>query len=283
MRLAQSTAVYFNHSLAFAIRDLHRLGYDGVEIWGGRPHMYLHDLDAEISSLRSLCEALRMPVCNFIPAQYRYPSILCSANEHVRKESVNYIRGAIENAAAMNSPSLSVCPGMVLMDGDRATGWRLLYRSLREIEELAAERSIQLLIEPAHRFESNVIATVEECLRMLEQLRSERFGILLDTGHLHLNGEAWADVLRKCRGIPLHIHVDDNRGDFDSHLVPGQGTVDFISVFRELRTSGYNGFLSVELGPLYSLDPGSACRDSREALERMMTMFGMQDVTDSRC
>ena len=269
MKLAQSSAVYFNHSLAFALRDLHRLGYAGVEIWGGRPHMYRHDLDDEIDALRRLCDELGLVVCNFIPAQYRYPSILCSANEKVRKESVEYIKDALDNAFRMRSPSVSVCPGMTLLDGDRDQGWRQLHRSLKEIEAYAAERAMLVLIEPGHRFESNLIAKIEDCLRMLEELRSERFGILLDTGHVYLNGESFDEVLRQCRGIPLHIHLDDNRGDFDSHFVPGCGTIDFRAFFRALKAVDYSGFLSVELGALYNLDPTSACRQSRAVLETM--------------
>jgi len=273
MKLAQTSAVYFNYSLSFTISDLHRLGYQGVEIWGGRPHMYRHDLDAELDSLRKLCEDLGMIVCNFIPAQFRYPSILCSSNGQVRKDSVDYIRTAIDNAFAMHSPSISVCPGMTLLDGDRREGWRMLYRSLKEIEAYAADRSMLVLIEPAHRFESNLIAKIDDCLRMLEELRSERFGILLDCGHVYLNGEPFCHVLRKCQGFPLHVHVDDNRGDFDSHLVPGAGTVDFPSLFQGLKAIGYTGFISVELGALYNLDPTSACRQSRAALETLMAHY----------
>ena len=38
-------------------------------------------------------DKLNMKVCNFIPAQFRYPSILCSENEHIRKESVVFHQG----------------------------------------------------------------------------------------------------------------------------------------------------------------------------------------------
>jgi sugar phosphate isomerase/epimerase len=71
----------------------------------------------------------------------------------------------------------------------------------------------------------------------------------------------------------LHIHLDDNRGDFDSHLVPGRGSIDFAALFRALSESGYDGFASVELGPVYNLEPGSACRDSREALMSIMAQY----------
>jgi len=35
MRFSQSSAVYFNHSIKYAIQNLHDLGYKGIEILGG--------------------------------------------------------------------------------------------------------------------------------------------------------------------------------------------------------------------------------------------------------
>ena len=47
MKFSQSSFVYLNYPLQEAIRRLHQYGYQGVEIWGGRPHAYRHDLDDE--------------------------------------------------------------------------------------------------------------------------------------------------------------------------------------------------------------------------------------------
>lgn len=78
MQFAQSSVIYLNYSLQFAIKDLHDIGYQGIEIWGGRPHMYRHDLDEQMDDIIGLLKKLNMKVCNFIPAQFHYPSILCS-------------------------------------------------------------------------------------------------------------------------------------------------------------------------------------------------------------
>ena len=56
MKFAQSSAVYYNYSLKYAIQDLGRIGYDGIEIWGGRPHMYRQDLDEQLTDILSLLE-----------------------------------------------------------------------------------------------------------------------------------------------------------------------------------------------------------------------------------
>ena len=271
MRFAESSMVYYNYSLEFAIRDLHDLGYDGIEIWAGRPHLYRSDLDDEIEKLRDLLDAYGMEICNLIPAQFRYPSVLCSDNESVRKDSVAYIKTAADNASKIGSPSISLCPGMALFDRDISAGWKQLVKSFREIEEYVRDRDLLLLIEPAHRFESNLIRTVDECIAMIEELKSDRFGILLDTGHCLINGESFREIVPRCRDYPLHIHIDDNCGESDSHLVPGEGSVDFAALAESLDSIGFQGFVSAELGMAYIMDPHAA---GKQALQKLREMFG---------
>ena len=42
--MSQSTFVYFYYPLKEAEKRRAEAGYDGVEIWGGRPHAYGDDL-----------------------------------------------------------------------------------------------------------------------------------------------------------------------------------------------------------------------------------------------
>jgi len=269
MKYAQSSAVFFNYSLRHAITALGRMGYDGIEIWGGRPHMYRHDLDEQIDELRSLIDRNGLEACNFIPAQFRYPSLLCSENETVRKDSVEYIKSAIDNAKKIGAPTVHLCGGMVAWDEDLERGRRCLLRSFGELAEYVDKvDGPDLLIEPAHRFESNLILTIDDGLGMIDELESDRFGILLDTGHCHVNGEDLSSAVLKCRGVPLHIHIDDNNGDFDSHLIPGRGTIDFGALRKALSEIGYDGYVSAELGGMYIMDPVSACEETLDYFRR---------------
>ena len=271
MKFAQSSAVYFNYSLQYAIRDLAELGYQGIEIWGGRPHMYRGDLDEQMDEIRALLERHKLEVCNFIPAQFRYPSLLCSDNEKIRRDSVAYIKTAMDNAVKAGSPSVSLCPGMVVFDHDVKKGWQQLVKSFREIGEYNADVKLNLLIEPAHRFETNLILTVEDGLRMIDELKSDRFGILLDTGHAHVNGEDFAKVVPLCKGLPFHIHIDDNDGSSDQHKMPGEGGVDFSSLADALEKIDYRGFISAELGTAYIMEPAEACQKTLANLRRMFS------------
>ena len=268
MKFAQSSAVYFNYSLQHAVRRLAKIGYTGIEIWGGRPHMYRHDLDSQLADIRKTLDDNQISVCNVIPAQFRYPSLLCSDNEEVRRDSIRYIADAMRNARLLGSPSVSLCPGMLPWDRDIKVGRAQLLKSLRELDELNRAYGLMLLVEPAHRFESNLICTIEECVEVLDQVQSENFGILLDVGHAHVNGEDMAHAIGLASRYPLHLHLDDNDGSGDSHLIPGKGTIDFPAVAASLRERNYSGFVSVELGHQYAMDPDAACSETLEALRR---------------
>ncbi|MBI4789967.1 MAG: sugar phosphate isomerase/epimerase [Chloroflexi bacterium] len=272
MRLAQSSFVYFNHSLQDAIRRLHQFGYEGIEIWGGRPHMYRHDLDAELDSIKQLLDEFEMTVPNFIPAQFRYPSILSSSNEAVRRDSVRYIEDAIDNALRLGAPSVSLCAGMTLHGESVEKGWAQLRQSIVELLDYTDKTDLRLLIEPAHHWESTLILTVRDGLRMIREIGSERLGICLDTGHANVNGEDLAQAVAMLNGVPLHIHVDDNNGDSDTHAIPGEGSISFAPFVQALKAINYQGFVSAELGFQYTLEPDAAVQKTREALSEMFAV-----------
>lgn len=258
VKFAQSSFVYHNYSLQYAIRSLGQLGYDGIAVWGGRPHMYRQDLHAHLPEIRDLLARYRLAACHVIPAQFRYPSLLSSTNEKVRRDSVRYIMDNADNALLLGAPSVHICAGFSPFDEPRERGWEQLRRSLRDILEYTRGTGLHIYIEPAHRFESNQILTLNDGLRMIREIDDPQLGILLDTGHLHVNGEDLAEGVAKLGRLLGHIDLDDNDGSADSHLMPGQGTIDFGPFVAALTRSGYSGYVAVELGMAYAFDPEPA-------------------------
>lgn len=273
MRFSQSSFVYFNYSLQEAIRRLHKYGYQGVEVWGGRPHAYRKDLDDEMDEIVALLDHFEMTVPNFIPAQFRYPSVLCSLNETVRSDSVRYIQDAIDNALRLGAPYVSLCPGMTLFGEDLDKGWAQLRKSFLELLDYTEGMDLVLLIEPAHKAESTLILTVEDGLRMIEDIGSERLGILLDTGHANVNGEDLTTVVASLKDVPFHIHIDDNHGDSDAHMIPGDGSIDFGPLVKALGEINYQGFVSAELGFQYTLDPDPVVEKTCAVLRKLFEVF----------
>jgi protein FrlC len=172
-----------------------------------------------------------------------------------KNDTQHQLQDAIDNALRLGAPYLSLCPGMTLFGQD-----------LDEGLDYTEGKNPALLIEPAHEAESTLILTVADGLRMIDEIGSERLGILLDTGHANVNGEDLAAAVRSLKDVPLHIHIDDNHGDSDAHLVPGEGTIDFQPFVQALKEIDYQGFVSGELGFGYTLDPDTAVVETYDVL-----------------
>jgi sugar phosphate isomerase/epimerase len=71
-------------------------------------------------------------------------------------------------------------------------------------------------------------------------------GVCLDTGHVAL-GRSWRRFAELCDGRLVHIHASDNHGQYDDHLVPGAGTIDWPEIAATLRAMGFGGWVMLEL------------------------------------
>jgi len=158
---------------------------------------------------------------------------------------------------------------MVPWDRELETGRKKLMKSFRELSAINKDYGLRLLIEPAHRFETNLILTVEDCVRIIDELADPAFGILLDVGHCNVNGEDLVNAVKLASQYPLHIHLDDNMGDADTHLDIGEGKIDFKYLKEGLDAVGYSGFLTIELGTKYIMEPEKACRAGLEKLHKL--------------
>ena len=269
MKLSISTKLYFNYTLQETIRRVAGHGYPGIEIWGGRPHAYYRDMDNEsITLITRELERSGLEISGFIPAQFGYPTSLCSPVKSIREDSVEYLKRSIDTSLALGCKKVSLCPGRTLYSQGYANGIRQLTHSLDELVDYSLSKDVLLLLEPAHMYESDLVLTVEHGARLIEDRKYSNMGIALDTGHCHVNRESLVDsllILRE-KNIPVHIHLDDNNGQSDQHKIPGEGTICFIPFFRVLKETGYDGYLTVELGFDYTTDPDSAAYKSQKVV-----------------
>lgn len=271
MKLSISTAVYYRYSLVESIKRIAELGYDAVEIWGGRPHAYPEDMsDLKINEIKKCISEYNLKISGLIPAQFRYPTNLSIEDKKMREASIFYINQAIDVADRLGIRYISVCPGFTLFGQSRELGFNLFKDSLYKILEHAAKfNDIEILIEPAHRFETDIIIFIEDSLRLLKEMNKSNLGLVLDTGHINVNKESFSDAVRLLRNYIKHIHMDDNHGYNDDHLIPGEGNINFEKVILDLKKINYKGFLTVELGFGYTIDPDKAVYQSLKYLNKI--------------
>ena len=44
------------------------------------------------------------------------------------------------------------------------------------------------------------------------------------------------------------VRLNDNTGEYEIHLIPGEGTIDFADLFAQLNGRGYDGWFSLGFG-----------------------------------
>lgn len=93
-------------------------------------------------------------------------------------------------------------------------------------------------------------------------------GVCVDTGHAAL-GRHWDRFLDLVGDRLIHVHASDNRGEFDDHLPPGDGSIDWRHVRETLGRIDFEGWIVLEVscpgGPLDEYI-GGALRRLRELL-----------------
>jgi sugar phosphate isomerase/epimerase len=103
-----------------------------------------------------------------------------------------------------------------------------------------------------------------------EDVEGGEAGICLDFGHAHLDGDL-VDTIDIVSEHLAAVHVHDNQGRVDDHLLPFEGTIDWPGALTGIQKVGYDGPLVLEIegrGP--SRDVLKKARRARERMERLM-------------
>jgi sugar phosphate isomerase/epimerase len=119
-----------------------------------------------------------------------------------------------------------------------------------------ADSGVTLCLEPLAPPEADFINTCAEAIEILDRLNHPSFALHLDVKAMSSEGTLVPELIRRHAARTGHFHANDTnlRG-------PGFGSVDFVPIFRALRTNGYSGWVSVEVFD-YSPDPETIARES---------------------
>ncbi len=275
IRMSATTSLLKYYPLPEALRTIAEAGYQGVELWGGLPHGYPLDfyvgdrLDQDIiERTKGLLKASGLERVLFLPEQCFYPvNFLVEEappfdGARLRRRSIEYFERAIEVAGALEFPKMLITTPFW---GWKRSGDHFRHSYDKPLDAVAevignlvehAERhDVELILEPLTHLETTGVETLDDLVHVLDAVGSSSLAAMVDTGHVHVTASKLGiDSLTYFRrhvdllGPRLkHLHINDNLGDTDAHLLPGEGTFDFAGAYACLRESGYGGFLSAEL------------------------------------
>ena len=118
--------------------------------------------------------------------------------------------------------------------GERDQVQNLVVRRLRNILEMGEQCGVPVLIENVGlRTKQNLLFDLPEFMALLDLFPEA--GVLLDTGHAHVNGWDLAKVVKDLGSRLKACHVHDNSGKGDEHLPVGQGTIAWGAYFAAVK------------------------------------------------
>jgi len=113
--------------------------------------------------------------------------------------------------------------------------------SLARIEPHVRAREVPLLIEATNRYESAVANALADTASLIRGFGNPYLRILPDTFHMNIEERSLFGSLVAQRGLYDSVHISDN-----NRLFPGLGGLDFRSILRFLRDSGFEGGVAIE-------------------------------------
>jgi sugar phosphate isomerase/epimerase len=119
-----------------------------------------------------------------------------------------------------------------------------------------ADCGVKLCLEPLSPPEAVFINTCAEAVELLDRLNHPNFLLHLDVKAMSTEDTPAPELIRKYASRLGHFHANDanQRG-------PGFGNTDFVPIFRALKESGYDGWVSVEVFD-FSPDAETIARES---------------------
>ena len=133
-------------------------------------------------------------------------------------------------------------------------------KRIGEIIEIAQQKNVKLAFEN--------LSTLEHLDAVFERFDSPHVGFCYDSGHENYKYPD-QDCLALYGDKLLALHINDNIGDGDIHILPFDGTVDWNAKMQKLKKCKEVGYLALEAGYCWDHPKSAAYRklSAKEYLE----------------
>ena len=282
-RFAFSTNAYSRHTLKRAVKRIAKIGFKGVEILADKPHAWLDNFGPrEVSRLQKQLENLDLFVSNInancttgfwtdAPSEPLFEPSLIARTKTLREWRIAYTKKALRLGKELGAHNVSITSGKALNGVPPEKAQKLLEEGLSRLLEEAEHLQQRLSIECEPGL---FIERTPELKALLATFNSPWLGANLDLGHVDVMGEDPCHAIRQLKGRIFNLHLEDIRAHKHYHRIPGDGDIDFRSIFRELDNIEYTGPLTWEL---YTCDeaPDEACSRTFKYVRTLLLERGL--------
>ncbi len=223
-------------------------------------------IDTRIDIAPNALERFTEPVCTAIRERCADAGVtlglhtlsavnIAEVSPFLRDATDAYLRAYIDVAARLNAAWVEVHAGYHFSD-DKPLRMEAGLERLKRATGYAEEKGVQLLLEnlnaePAQAEVNYLAHNVEECLYYFDAITSPALRWSFTINHATLVPEGIAGFLDAMPVDRLgEVRVADSNGEYELHMQPGEGIIDFTDMFRRVEATGFTGHYMCAFGPL---------------------------------
>ena len=247
MLLGISTIVFRNEALDRGLlQKIKAAGAESVELTDYHPGFDYSDAKA-ISVLRTDLADLGLQLNSFhAHLKYLDPECdLAATSASQREHVIASYRAAIDALAGLGGGIL-VTHDNLIPDADEVDHEErkaALADNLAEIAAYARGNDVRIAVE---NHGGGFFSLPERLVDLVRGVDGNNVGVCIDTGHRNVCGDP-ADALRVVGEHLITVHIHDNHGEQDEHLLPTHGAIDWNDVIDSLNQIGYSGTFMYEI------------------------------------
>lgn len=170
---------------------------------------------------------------------------ITSPDPDVRRAGVEYLKKCVVAASQIDAPFVS---GVTYSQHVKPASappteaeWEWSAEALREVARFAQDYGVTIALEPVNRYESYLINTTAQAMRLREMIGEPNVKIHLDTYHMNIEEKNIYEAAKLAAGHVVMLHLSESdRG------IPGTGLVRWDDLFRALKEMNYDGYAGLE-------------------------------------
>jgi D-psicose/D-tagatose/L-ribulose 3-epimerase len=229
----------FNRETIALFPKIKSYGYDAVEIPVEDPSLI--DLDLVKKALAD--QGLNPIICG----AFGTSRDLTHDDPAFHQTCFTYLDSCLEIASELGAgfvagPMYSaVGKARLVSPEQRQVEWDRAVTNLRKVCRRAGEFGLDLAIETLNRFETDLINTSEDLMRLIGDINEPQAKVVLYGFHLNIEEPDLESAIRRAGDKLIHVQVSENyRG------TPGTGQTNWAAWKRGLEAIDYRGTISIE-------------------------------------
>jgi D-psicose/D-tagatose/L-ribulose 3-epimerase len=229
----------FNTETTSLFPKIKEMGYDAVEIPVEDPAL----LDVKKVKKALAENGLKPVICGaFGPSRD-----LTHEDPAYHQASLAYIEACLDICVALGAGFLAgpmysaVGKARLVSPEQKKAEWDRAVTNLRKVCKMAEDRGLKIALEPLNRFESDLVNTAEDVMRLVNDIDHPAANVLLDGFHMNIEEPDIERAIRLAGDKLIHLQVSENyRG------TPGTGQTRWEDYRRGLEAIDYKGAVSIE-------------------------------------